>query len=118
MESLSHYKNEFEDTDNITLQALLNDCHKKIGLICCKFHSTIYVTETCMHATPKNFMVLSMFYMYVGAEEKEVQESYEALKRAFSRTDQSDNKDILKLLFNVKDEQNMPLYHGETKEEV
>ncbi|XP_019167783.1 PREDICTED: protein SIEVE ELEMENT OCCLUSION B-like [Ipomoea nil] len=81
VESLAHYKKEFEDTD-ITLQALLNDCHTKI-------------------------------------EEKEVQESYEALKLAFSRSDRSDdNRDILKLLFNVKDDQNMPLYHGETKVEA
>lgn len=42
VESLAHYKKEFEDTD-ISLQALLNDCHNKIGLIRCKFHSTIYI---------------------------------------------------------------------------
>ncbi|XP_019167760.1 PREDICTED: protein SIEVE ELEMENT OCCLUSION B-like isoform X2 [Ipomoea nil] len=52
-------------------------------------------------------------------EEKEIQESYEALKLAFSGTDHSDNKHVLKLMFNVKDEQKiMPLKNGETKAEV
>ncbi|XP_031118087.1 protein SIEVE ELEMENT OCCLUSION B-like [Ipomoea triloba] len=52
-------------------------------------------------------------------EDKEIQESYEALKLAFSGTDHSDNKHVLKLMFNVKDEQKiMPLKNGETKAEV